>query len=129
MGGVIMFVFLGVLQMPRFSSPEKPVDPTPISGEFPYLIALEPTHLPPAATRIPIHRTVSSESQQPAAQFALSPTATPLVLSNGRTPERIGYSTQGKPIEVYTFGDGEHERMIVAGIHGGNEWNTIALAN
>jgi len=41
----------------------------------------------------------------------------------------IGYSTDGRPLEVYTFGDGEQERMIVAGIHGGDEWNTITLAN
>ncbi|RME88567.1 MAG: hypothetical protein D6770_06725, partial [Anaerolineae bacterium] len=27
------------------------------------------------------------------------------------------------------FGNGETEKMIVAGIHGGNEWNTIALAD
>lgn len=30
---------------------------------------------------------------------------------------------------MYTFGSGENERMIVAGIHGGDEWNTITLAN
>jgi hypothetical protein len=30
---------------------------------------------------------------------------------------------------VYRFGAGEIERMIIAGIHGGYEWNTIALAD
>lgn len=30
---------------------------------------------------------------------------------------------------VHSFGSGPHERMIVAGIHGGYEWNTIALAD
>ena len=40
----------------------------------------------------------------------------------------IGYSTMGRPLEVYQFGEGENRRMIVAGIHGGNEYNTIALA-
>ena len=30
---------------------------------------------------------------------------------------------------MYTFGNGEKQRMIVAGIHGGYEWNTIALAD
>jgi predicted deacylase len=30
---------------------------------------------------------------------------------------------------VYTFGSGENGRMIVAGIHGGDEWNTVTLAN
>jgi murein tripeptide amidase MpaA len=35
----------------------------------------------------------------------------------------------GRPIEAYTFGTGERQYLIVAGIHGGYEWNTIALAN
>ncbi len=41
----------------------------------------------------------------------------------------IGRSVQSRPIEVYRFGAGSHERMIVAGIHGGQEGNTIALAD
>ena len=36
---------------------------------------------------------------------------------------------EGRPLQVYTFGRGEHERMIVADIHGGDEWNTLTLAN
>jgi len=35
----------------------------------------------------------------------------------------------GRPIEVYMFGDGDQEYLIVAGIHGGYEHNTITLAN
>lgn len=41
----------------------------------------------------------------------------------------IGRSAENRPIEVYRFGSGEKERMIVAGIHGGDEGNTIALAD
>ncbi len=41
----------------------------------------------------------------------------------------IGQSVQDRPIEVYRFGTGKHERLIVAGIHGGREANTIALAD
>ena len=44
-------------------------------------------------------------------------------------PKVIGYSVAGRPIEVFRFGNGPTGRMIVAGIHGGNEWNTIKLAN
>ena len=54
---------------------------------------------------------------------------TPFVLVGGDRPQIIGYSVSGRPIEVYTFGNGERKRMIVAGIHGGYEWNTIALAD
>jgi len=41
----------------------------------------------------------------------------------------VGYSVANRPIDVYQFGAGRRERMIVAGIHGGDEWNTIALAD
>ena len=41
----------------------------------------------------------------------------------------IGYSVENRPMEIYRFGSGKKERMIVAGIHGGNEYNTVQLAN
>ena len=56
-------------------------------------------------------------------------TSTPFELEDGPRPTIIGYSLAARPIEVYTFGVGEREMLIVAGIHGGYEWNTIALAN
>lgn len=56
-------------------------------------------------------------------------TSTPFVLRNGPAPTVIGYSLAGRSIEVYTFGTGEREYLIVAGIHGGYEYNTISLAN
>ncbi|MGB9586271.1 MAG: M14 family metallopeptidase, partial [Anaerolineales bacterium] len=42
--------------------------------------------------------------------------------------EQIGTSVNGFPILVYRFGSGKSERLIVAGIHGGNEYNTVLLA-
>ena len=54
---------------------------------------------------------------------------TPFVLVYGPRPSTIGFSVGGRPIEVYTFGNGEKQYLIVAGIHGGYEGNTIALAN
>src|SRR5215510_6318170 len=56
-------------------------------------------------------------------------TSTPFVLENGPRPTVIGFSLAGRPIEVYAFGVGEREYLIVAGIHGGYEWNTIELAD
>jgi len=56
-------------------------------------------------------------------------TPTPFVLANGPIPGAIGHSVAGRPIDVYTFGSGDREYLIVAGIHGGYEGNTIALAN
>ena len=56
-------------------------------------------------------------------------TSTPFVLDHGQQSNIIGLSHEGRPIDVYTFGEGEREYLIVAGIHGGSEWNTVALAN
>ena len=56
-------------------------------------------------------------------------TPTPFLLASGRRATIIGLSVSGRPSEVFTFGQGERQRMIVAGIHGGYEWNTIALAD
>jgi hypothetical protein len=44
-------------------------------------------------------------------------------------PKVIGTSIKGNNIEIMQFGNGPVERMMVAGIHGGNEWNTTALAD
>lgn len=56
-------------------------------------------------------------------------TSTPFFLANGPRPAIIGFSLAGRPIEAYTFGTGDRAYLIVAGIHGGYEGNTIALAN
>lgn len=56
-------------------------------------------------------------------------TPTPFALPSGTYRTIIGYSLAGRPIEAYTFGEGEREYLIVAGIHGGYEGNTVALAN
>jgi len=59
----------------------------------------------------------------------LAPTETPTPTPRSQEFFIIGFSVGGRPLEVYQFGSGPSERLIVAGIHGGNEWNTIALAD
>lgn len=81
--------------------------PSPISTRY-YL---------PTVTRNPLSTEIVVE------------TPTPFFLANGPRPQVIGYSVSLRPIEVYRFGQGENQKMIVAGIHGGYEWNTIALAD
>lgn len=41
----------------------------------------------------------------------------------------IGNSIENRPQEVFRFGKGPTHKLIVAGIHGGSEWNTVALAD
>ncbi len=41
----------------------------------------------------------------------------------------IGFSIEKRPQEVFRYGLGPVHKLIVAGIHGGSEWNTVALAD
>ena len=129
MGGASMFILLGLLQMPNIPFSEKTVTRTPTLENLPHLIALEPTHIRRAATQTAVRPIVTKERSLPSTQMAVSSTPTSLVLLSEQRPEMIGYSVEGRSLDVYTFGDGEDERMIVAGIHGGDEWNTVNLAN
>jgi predicted deacylase len=74
--------------------------------------------LPPTDTLTP--------SLTPTATQTPTETLTPVPFSEG--PMLIGKSVQGRPLEVYRFGTGPSERLIVAGMHGGNEYNTVELA-
>lgn len=40
----------------------------------------------------------------------------------------LGYSTGGHPIHLYRFGNGPIDLVLIGGIHGGFEWNSIILA-
>ena len=85
----------------------------------------------PAATRKipPTSYFLPTLTPNPRATLPSFEISTPFVLADGPRPTIIGFSLAARPIEVYTFGDGEKGYLIVAGIHGGYEWNTIALAN
>ncbi|MCB0062256.1 MAG: hypothetical protein KDE19_09080, partial [Caldilineaceae bacterium] len=48
--------------------------------------------------------------------------------AEAQNPSIIGYSAGGLPIESYAFGAGPNRVVLVGGIHGGAEWNTIVLA-
>lgn len=59
--------------------------------------------------------------------FTPTDTPTPIPFSEG--PIVIGTSVENRPLEVYRFGTGLTERLIVAGMHGGGEYNTVQLAD
>lgn len=124
-----MVFILGFSKLPdRFPSAERLTD-TPVQENGPRLIALEPTT--DLKKTIPTHvsPTPTPPPTRTPTQTAITPTPTALVLLNKQQSETIGYSVEGGPLTVYTFGNGPQERMIVAGIHGGDEWNTVTLAN
>jgi hypothetical protein len=82
------------------------------------------TELP---TNIPMP-TFTPYTPQPISFIANSgPDIQPFEQGGGLTA--IGTSVAGRPLEVIRFGTGPSGRMVVANIHGGNEWNTAALAD
>ena len=89
---------------------------TPTPSKTIILPTVPPTRLPSTAT--------ATFPPPTASPSPIPPTATPATPQ----PQIIGHSVAGRPLEVYQFGNGPIEKMIVAGIHGGYEYNTIILA-
>jgi hypothetical protein len=85
--------------------------------------------LPATFTPDPQSLFLPTITPNPRSTLIVVQTPTPFSLIGSSHSIVIGYSVSRRPIEVYTFGSGQHQRMIVAGIHGGYEWNTIALAD
>jgi predicted deacylase len=101
--------------------------PKPVSKPEMLELAIDGTHSP---TPLPGIRYLPSVTPNPlTTPIEAYNTPTPFVLAQGPRPIIIGYSVSGRPLEVYRFGQGERQVMIAAGIHGGYEWNTIALAD
>jgi predicted deacylase len=124
-----MFIFFGISQIANRFHPGAASTPASIPDQLPHVIALESTTVPQAVRPTRIVPTIPTEPSLPSRQTAASSTPTPLPLLNEQRTEVIGYSVEGRPLEVYIFGNGDREQMIVAGIHGGDEWNTVTLAN
>lgn len=101
----------------------------PSATSSPALPATETLTIAPTVTPSPTAKpsVTALPSAQPTA--TLIPTVTPTPTAQSQGLVIIGFSVGGRPLEVYQFGSGPSERLIVAGIHGGNEWNTIALAD
>ncbi|MBN1148406.1 MAG: hypothetical protein JXA78_14195 [Anaerolineales bacterium] len=116
------------------------------SGLLPYPLAALPATQPAAplqATPAGVRQFPPTWTWTPQAPVTPSPPPTRLPTATLVTPTPIpsitslfsrwkfviGYSVANRPIEVYQFGAGRKERLLVAGIHGGDEWNTIALAD
>jgi hypothetical protein len=126
MGGILM---LSIIAFSTWDRATQTNVLAPTQDHQPHLIALEPTGLRPPATPTLHSPAAPTEPHNRYVEIPVSPTPTPLTLSNKHQAEIIGYSIEGRPLHLYTFGKGKHERMIVAGIHGGDEWNTVTLAN
>lgn len=107
------------------------VEPTsaPISTPNPSPpAALRPTQARSATSpSLPAPWTPTPDAPPPPTRTA-APAAEPTATSFASGPFTVGYSVAHRPLEMYRFGNGPNPYLIVAGIHGGYEWNTIALA-
>jgi predicted deacylase len=68
---------------------------------------------------------------KPEIETTTSPVPVPMdatIHRNTIASSTIGYSVEGRPIELYLFGSGTTTVLLVGGIHGGYEWNSVLLA-
>jgi len=103
------------------------VSPTPTLTETqtPTLTLTSTTTFTPSPTGTPTLTETPTETFTP----TLTPTETPTPIPFSEGPIVIGYSVQDRPLEVDRFGRGLTGRLIVAGMHGGGEYNTIQMAD
>ena len=99
--------------------------PTQLPSATPVPTTAVPSPTPtPASTPIVDVQVAPSHAEIVTLEAALTPTVVPTPV-----PLVIGQSVEGRLLQVYLFGSGPVKRLMVFGIHGGSEWNTIALAD
>lgn len=93
--------------------------PTLTAAPLPSLTPL-PTTAVPTATPV-----LQYPTETPPPSATPPPTATSMAL---RLETVIGSSVEQRPLNVYQFKNGPNQVVIIGGLHGGYEWNTIQLA-
>jgi hypothetical protein len=101
------------------STPSLPATTTPTQTQT------SSSAITPFPTGTPTHTETPSEPFT----TTITPTGTSTSIPFSEGPLIIGYSVQDRPLEVYRFGIGPIERLIIAGMHGGGEYNTIQLVD
>jgi hypothetical protein len=118
---LLLYVFTPKqVQSPLVDTPEVIMTAIPSPSETP----VPTTPVSPITTPTP-----EPDTPTPTETLILPPTSTPTFATFYEGPIVIGYSVEGRPIEVYRFGRGPNAYIVVAGIHGGYEMNTVALAD
>lgn len=92
---------------------------------------------PPTDTPRPINAPLTdipAPTRTPAPPPGIAPTDTPAVFTPLPTPadspaQTVGTSAGGRAIRAYRYGTGERVLLLVGGIHGGWEANTVTLMN
>jgi hypothetical protein len=93
--------------------------PTSTPGPHPTTL-LPPSTLLPTATPPPTSTQLPLPTPSFTPALAFSPTVASVIT--------LGYSAGNRPILSYQFNNGPDKIVLVGGMHGGYEWNTILLA-
>ena len=120
---------LGLIGVLIFFWIKKPFRAPPVLASVEETFTASPTSLAPAAPPTAYQLPTVTPNPRSTAIVGTTPTAVDLVQNTSDSLLIIGFSVEGRPLEVHKFGTGASERLIIAGIHGGYEWNTIALAD
>ncbi|HSN93957.1 MAG TPA: M14 family metallopeptidase [Anaerolineaceae bacterium] len=126
--GVIVFFVLAL----TYFSPKLHSKATEQTIEAAVKTAVRLSEIPlPTEMRVPSITPTSTVTLTPIASATLTPTTspTPEPTLEYTGKEIIGYTAGDNALKVYRFGRGEHPYLIIAGIHGGYEANTVWLAD
>lgn len=103
-----------------------------IPTQTPRLLSLPPLPSQPPPTASPIQPAGTLTSAPTTTAFV--PVTTPSATATATEPapaypiaEVVGYSVEGRAITAHRFGTGERVLMLIGGMHGGWEGNTIRL--
>jgi len=135
-GGIVLALNIGDLTTGvEAAVVEMPVSPTefePIATYTPRISAIEATpEVKSALVVLPTETPalIPTHTPGPSPTPIVFPTIQPTNDALWEGPIVVGYSVQERPIEVWRFGQGPRKYLVVAGIHGGYEVNTIELAD
>lgn len=92
----------------------------------------DPVELPtqfalPEPSQTPLIAALETAVSNPIPEASSAPLPTPTFAAFGIT-QTVGFSAEGRPIINYRFGFGTKQVVLVGGIHGGYEWNSIVMA-
>jgi hypothetical protein len=85
-----------------------------------------PTITPPPATATTMSSSATTATESPPPVSLTSPTPDPL--TPGGEPVEFARSAGDRPIVAHRLGAGDVPVVVVGGLHGGYEWNSILLA-
>lgn len=131
MGGKVWRVLLtlfvvGAMGCAASPPPITPPLPTPMATAVLPTVTVQPTIVPttvPTTVPEPTETAVFSTAAAPVIPSVAAPTL-PVI----GAASVIGLSAGKRPLTAYQFGNGPNQVVLVGGIHGGYEWNTIVLA-